>query len=231
MKIKIKIYTGLSLERRHVASILPNAIVAGPIERRQIHDDIAKGVNVLGIVDGKFYQSLAVSPAELRDALRCGIRVYGSSSLGALRAVELERFGMIGCGEIFEHIRATPAFRDDKLGQLFFDQKGANATLPFIDLFFAVDALVAQKKLTKKIGDAVIAIYEDMYFEDRSWPELQRRLEHQFPKREWAPIVEAFGNTAQTQKRKDGMVLLRRIRDDIKRIARQNQKLRGRLVS
>ncbi|NJS14751.1 MAG: hypothetical protein HC788_09295 [Sphingopyxis sp.] len=39
--------------------------------------------HMVGIIDGVFQQARAVSPSELMDALRSGMRVYGSSSVGA----------------------------------------------------------------------------------------------------------------------------------------------------
>ena len=42
-----------------------------------------------------------------------GTRVIGGASLGALRAVELERFGMAGIGGIFHAYRSGAMVRDD----------------------------------------------------------------------------------------------------------------------
>ena len=53
------------------------------------------------IVDGEFGQSLSVWHKEILHALHRGIRVVGASSMGALRAAELDRFGMEGVGEIY----------------------------------------------------------------------------------------------------------------------------------
>src|SRR5690349_21723621 len=48
------------------------------------------------IVDGEFSQSLSVWHKEILHAIHLGIRVLGASSMGALRAAELDRFGMEG---------------------------------------------------------------------------------------------------------------------------------------
>ena len=50
------------------------------------------------IVDGEFSQNLSVWHKEILHALHLGVRVIGVSSMGALRAAELDRFGMEGSG-------------------------------------------------------------------------------------------------------------------------------------
>jgi len=55
---------------------------------------LPSNVRIIGIIDGEFFQKLAVSPKEIIEALGRGVRVFGSSSMGALRAAETHTFGM-----------------------------------------------------------------------------------------------------------------------------------------
>ena len=57
---------------------------------------------VIGIIDGYFNQVPSVWHKEILWAINRGTAVFGASSMGALRAAELESLGMIGCGKIFE---------------------------------------------------------------------------------------------------------------------------------
>jgi hypothetical protein len=57
------------------------------------------------MIDGVFHQSLAVWHKEIVFALLEGIVCIGAASMGALRAAELWRYGMIGVGKIFEMYR------------------------------------------------------------------------------------------------------------------------------
>ena len=59
----------------------------------------------IAIVDGLFESVASVWHKEILLALEDGIAVYGATSMGALRAAELEPFGMIGIGTIFEAYR------------------------------------------------------------------------------------------------------------------------------
>nr|WP_281352112.1 TfuA-like protein [Paracoccus aestuariivivens] len=66
----------------------------------------------IALIDGVFAQSPAVRHKEILWAMSRGVHVYGAASMGAIRAAELEDFGMIGYGKIFRWYRRTP-FADD----------------------------------------------------------------------------------------------------------------------
>ncbi|MGH9954024.1 MAG: TfuA-like protein, partial [Nitrososphaeraceae archaeon] len=58
---------------------------------------------VVGLIDGYFLLDYPPTPIEVYQLIfRHNTIVIGSSSIGALRAVELEKFGMIGIGKVFE---------------------------------------------------------------------------------------------------------------------------------
>ena len=137
----MKIYAGLTLSADEVARRLPDAVVAPPIRRGDLAQDIAAGVDAVGMIDGVFHHSAAVSPAEVLDALRAGISVWGASSMGALRAAELSRYGMRGVGRVFELIASTPDFRDDFVGQAVIEGPDGlvDGSQAWVDLYFRLE--------------------------------------------------------------------------------------------
>src|SRR5688572_32760283 len=46
---------------------------------------------------------------------RSGVRVFGAASMGALRAAELQPFGMIGVGQVFQAYRRGHLTDDDEV--------------------------------------------------------------------------------------------------------------------
>ena len=77
---------------------------------------VAQGRPVaIGIIDGYFEGVLAVWHKEILWAMAEGIHVFGSASMGALRAAELHPFGMRGIGRIFEAYRAGELEDDDEV--------------------------------------------------------------------------------------------------------------------
>jgi hypothetical protein len=73
----------------------------------------------LVLIDGVFHQSLSVWHKEIVYALLSGIVCIGAASMGALRAAEMHRYGMIGIGKIFERYRGGE--EDDSLVAMTFD--------------------------------------------------------------------------------------------------------------
>ena len=60
---------------------------------------------VIGIIDGAFESAPAVLHKEMLWAMSKGVHVFGGAGYGALRAVELEAFGMVGVGEVYGRFR------------------------------------------------------------------------------------------------------------------------------
>src|SRR4030095_12095643 len=94
------VFLGPSLESDEALGHLPAHYLA-PIRRGDLPAVIANGARSVGIVDGEFGQSLAVSVMEVCAALRQGVRIWGAASMGALRAAECRSMGMTGGGSIF----------------------------------------------------------------------------------------------------------------------------------
>jgi hypothetical protein len=223
---QIKVYAGLSLNRAEVAGVLPDALFAGPVGRGDIAEDLTTRVSAIVIIDGRFFQSLAVAPGELMDALRRGVRVYGCSSMGALRAAELAPYGMQGHGKIFELIRDQPVFRDDLLGQIFQESPLRPLTVPYVDLHFALRGLEARGLATRRASDAILHAAAELPFPERDRLRIEEALVARHGKASPA-LLELLrrGLGGARQKRLDALSTLRRVRADLRDIRAANQRL------
>jgi hypothetical protein len=99
---KTLIFVGPTLYETELAR-LPDEIWLPPAGQ----GDVLKGMlrynpKQIVLIDGTFYHTLSVWIKELLYVMASGTRVIGASSMGAMRAAELWRYGMIGIGEIFE---------------------------------------------------------------------------------------------------------------------------------
>lgn len=101
MDKKIIIFTGPSLGVNDAKTVL-DADYRPPVKRGDITLVMDENPDIIGIIDGVFHQQPAVSPREILDAINHGITVVGSSSMGALRAAELDQYGMKGIGYVYE---------------------------------------------------------------------------------------------------------------------------------
>jgi len=122
------------------------------------------------IVDGNFHQCLAVAHKEIILSIEAGWEVWGVSSMGAIRAAELNIAGMHGYGDIYERYKTDPDYRDDEvtlLHETCYPYRAVSE--PMIHLQFALNELTAQKLLTKKEAMEVAGELRSMWFGDRNW--------------------------------------------------------------
>jgi hypothetical protein len=84
-----------------------------------LHTLLQDSPSTIVLIDGVFHQSMSVWHKELAYALLRGVVCIGAASMGALRAAEMHRYGMIGVGKIFEMYRDGE--EDDSLVAMTFD--------------------------------------------------------------------------------------------------------------
>jgi hypothetical protein len=89
-----------------------------PIRQGEVYRAALTGPVVIGIVDGYFEVVPTVWHKEILWAMAQGIHVFGAASIGALRAAELDCFGMRGIGQIYEAFRDGVLEDDDEVAVL-----------------------------------------------------------------------------------------------------------------
>ncbi len=118
------IFLGPTLSIEKAKEIL-DADYRPPAKKGDLLQLIPRDVKFVGLIDGYFLQDYPPTPIEVYNLLRKkDIVVYGSSSLGALRAVELKKFGMIGIGKIFELFLKGVIDSDDEVAVTFTGYSG-----------------------------------------------------------------------------------------------------------
>lgn len=146
---------------------------------------------VLVLCDGVFHAEPAVSHAELCAALDAGWQVWGVSSLGAIRAVELAREGMRGFGVVHAMYAADPRLPDDEACLLHY---------PAAPWFPLSEALVNVREALRRRGPAlgiddvaataVVGELRQLWFGDRTPARIRESvLRHA---RADAPRADAF---------------------------------------
>ena len=103
--LRIIVYTGLSLPFDEAKEILDSTedvevIYKRPIQRGDLGQAMKERPDIIAIIDGVFHQSSAVGHKEILNVIKNGVKVYGASSMGALRASELDTLGMVGVGYV-----------------------------------------------------------------------------------------------------------------------------------
>ena len=112
MSDRIVVFLGPTLSAAEARTHL-DALYLPPVSQ----GDVARAVldhapRAIVIIDGVFAQRPAVRHKEILWAMAVGVRVFGASSMGAIRAAELDDCGMVGHGFVYRWYRRTPLADD-----------------------------------------------------------------------------------------------------------------------
>jgi hypothetical protein len=165
------VFLGPTLAREDAERIL-DADYLPPICR----GDLAKlqeHIRFVGIVDGEFYQSLSVSPKEVVTLLRRGVKVCGSSSMGALRAAETWKLGMIGVGQIFTMFRDGILDADDEVALIYERDTYRKLSEPLVNIRAALDMAATAGVIDEREKNDLLLKMKSCYFPERSHQALQ----------------------------------------------------------
>jgi hypothetical protein len=89
-----------------------------PVRQGELYRAALERPAIIGVIDGYFETVPTVWHKEILWAMAQGIHVYGAASTGALRAAELDTFGMKGIGRVYEDFRAGVLEDDDEVAVL-----------------------------------------------------------------------------------------------------------------
>jgi hypothetical protein len=125
----------------------------------------------IGLIDGYFEGAASVWHKEILWALSLGIPVFGSASMGALRAAELHSFGMIGIGGIFEDYRSGRIEADDEVALLHGPEETGFVPLtePLVNVRATCRAAALAGILPGRHSEAVVAAARSIFYKDRRW--------------------------------------------------------------
>lgn len=165
---------------------------------------------IVGMVDGVFDQELAVSPREVLSAVRRGVRVFGSSSMGALRAAEVP--GVVGVGKIYQMFRSGLLEDDDEVALVFERESWRSLSEPMVNIRYAVERLVTPGTIDRESGSTIVAVAKRLPYPERNY---QRILDEAGlgTKRDATQLIGML--RSYDLKRDDAISLLERIANDV----------------
>ena len=200
-------FLGPSLTHHEAQAIAPNAILLPPVCQGDLLSAVEKHLpDVVVVIDGEFGQTLSVWHKEILLALNDGVRVFGASSMGALRAAELDRFGMEGVGEVYRHYADGFLTSDADVALVHAD--GENGwrpfTWPMVNVWATISSLRDRGIVDDAGCSALQAGAEALHFTDRSRSALLQQLREQ-GRSDAKPLVDAFVDHFVDQKKIDAI--------------------------
>ncbi len=194
--------------------VLDGFTLLPPAAQGDVYRALSLHPRSIGIVDGYFEGVPSVWHKEILFAISHGVRVYGSASIGALRAAELEAFGMIGVGEVFASYRDCDLDADDEVALLHgpADVGFLPLTEPLVNVRATCRAAEAAGILSEELAGALIGSARSMFYKERTWGRIVAgatgSAEDLAAFEAWLP------EGAVDQKRIDALAMLERMRAD-----------------
>jgi hypothetical protein len=191
-----------------------------PAALGDVYRALRREPSAIGIVDGYFEHTPSVRHKEILLALSRRVRVYGASSMGALRAAELHSFGMIGVGHVFERFRDGLSTRDDEVAIAHADaeQRFRRLSEALVNIRDGLARARALGHVSERTEAALLAWATAQHYPHRSWPLLYQAGQAGGLPQGQLESLRAFVEREQPDlKRDDALELLRRMRDDEQR--------------
>lgn len=176
-----------------------------PVRQGDIWRATREGPEAIAIVDGYFEGVPSVWHKEILWALHQGIPVLGASSMGALRAAEMDAYGMEGVGAIYAWYRDGVIEDDDEVALVHGPTEIGSPTLslPMVN----VRATAAAARAKGFNTDNLIECAKMQFYKTRSWDTVLTAADI-------SPDVAAWVRANPVdQKRQDALDLLDRMRD------------------
>ncbi|HJS63450.1 MAG TPA: TfuA-like protein [Nitrososphaeraceae archaeon] len=171
---------------------------------------------IIILIDGVFLQDYPPTPIEVFQVVnKNNFQVYGASSLGALRAVELEKFGMKGYGRVFELFKKNIINSDDEVA-VTFDNSYNLLSEAMIDIRYNLFLAFKKGIIDKETKKLITRTAKKIYFPFRSYENIVNKSIELYSDRR--DSIEDFHNFVSTQRQSlkelDAMGILKKIADN-----------------
>lgn len=130
----------------------------------------------LCLIDGYFDSRPAPWHKELLALMARGTILFGASSMGALRAAELHRFGMHGIGAIFRAYRDGRLRGDDEVALIHATEAHdwAPLSVPMVELRATLIAACRSRLIEVSTARRLRSVLHEIHFSDRDWPAMEK---------------------------------------------------------
>ena len=170
--MKILIFAGPTISSQEIGKYL-DALVLPPANQGDILTALDRyRPQAIALIDSAFPRSSWVS--EVHYALRSGVAVYGAGAQGALRAVELQDYGMKGYGKVFDDFAAGRRTNDDAVLCRYSEKDGmfVRTTETLVNVQASLSAARDAGILDDPTFGRLSQRAKDLYWQERTWEKI-----------------------------------------------------------
>ena len=147
--------------------------------------------------------------------MNSGVKVYGASSMGALRASELDTLGMIGAGYVYTQYATGEVDSDDDVAVMLDNETLEPLSEPLINMRYVFSNAVCENILTEDEKDELLGIAKKTFYPKRSYAQTLRESNLDNDKK--TDLIN-FIRTSPDIKKEDAKELLKLIKSEIEKI-------------
>lgn len=175
---QLAVYIGPTLSGREVRAIAPMAKILPPVEGGSLARGQWRAGDVVVLIDGYYRDRPAVRHKEIMQLTADGVHVVGAASMGALRAAELDGFGVRGVGEVYQMYKSGEIDGDDEVAvQHLAETPGYElSSIALVNLRWACRQAVAEGVAGPDTACRLLAAAKGLVFYERTWPRIQAEL-------------------------------------------------------
>jgi hypothetical protein len=213
---KVVIFLGPSLPIAEARDIL-DAIYLPPAKQSDLLSAVTTyKPDIIGLIDGVFLSLPSVWHKEILYAIAQGVAVYGASSMGALRAVETEAFGMVGVGEIYQMYASGELIDDDEVVMVHGPEETRyrHFSEPMVNVRATFCRARDEGVIDSSLCEQLTAIAKSIYFPERTFSAIFRKATTAGISPESLEEMAEFVKSKYVDlKRQDAILLLETLRD------------------
>ena len=217
---RVVVFLGPSLEPETAKNIL-DAEYRPPASRGDIFRAVREGAKIIGLIDGVFFQACAIAHREILYALGKGVRVIGASSMGALRASELDSYGMEGVGEIYELYRKGELVSDDEVALIFEPESFKPLSEPLVNIRYNLGLSEERGIINVEEKEKILEIAKSLYYPERDYERILNVAEGEVEKEVLVRLKKFLREERRDLKREDAIEALKMIKAIRRRESRQ----------
>ena len=167
----VVVFAGPSLTDADRASH-PDFDWRGPAEAGDMLRATVGQGDAICLIDGYFDHRPSVRHKELLLLLSRGITVLGASSMGALRAAEMDRFGMIGVGAVYRAYARGKLTGDDEVALVHAPESWGwkSLSLPLVDCRATLHRALRARVISPLEARILLRAAQVIHYADRTWP-------------------------------------------------------------
>ena len=172
----VVVFLGPSLDLEAARLILPDAKYLPPASRGDIEKAVSDGFDTICLIDGVFFEQCSVGHREILGALRQGVKVFGASSMGALRASEMQSFGMVGIGQVYDLYKKNILESDDEVALICDPFSNQPLSEALVNIRATLEKATSGSVLTSEEANLFLEAAAEIYYPERTYDFLIEKI-------------------------------------------------------